>query len=178
MQVYQPANFKAFIQWAYARIAQISDMMTERTELFQTVVNGKHVIRHTPKAMQRVFLYAPARHQMDMMAIADTYHDGLLTMPETETVNFWQSAETPDSINMKVARIGADGAVTASAANVQQANIFGVIIDTEAVGVANTQSWSNPTPFNARGGYTNIWMHETQRIYNDHTEKGVVLLLD
>ena len=44
--------------------------------------------------------------------------------------------------------------------------------------MANTQSWSNPTPFNARGGYTNIWMHETQRIYNDHTEKGVVLLLD
>ena len=178
MQIYQPANFKAFIQWAYARIAQISDMMTERTEMFQTVVNGKHVIRHTPKAMQRVFLYAPARHQMNMMAIADTYHDGLLTMPETETVNFWQSAETPDSINMTVARIGSDGAVTASATPVNQANIFGVIIDTEAVGVANTQSWSNPTPFNARGGYTNIWMHETQCIYNDHTEKGVVLLLD
>lgn len=177
-EVYQPANYKAFIQWAYARIAQISDMMTERTELFQTVVNGKHVIRHTPKAMQRAFLYAPARHQMNMMAIADTYHDGLLTMPETETVNFWQSAETPDSINMTVARIGANGAVTASPQAIEQAGIFGVIIDTEAVGVANTQSWSNPSPFNARGGYTNIWMHETQRIYNDHTEKGVVLLLD
>ena len=177
-EVYQPDNFKPFIQWVYARIAQISDMMTERTELFQTVVNSKHVIRHTPKAMQRAYLYAPARHQMNMMAIADTYHDGILTMPETETVNFWQSAETPDSINMKVARIGTDGSVTASTNAIEQAGIFGVIIDTEAVGVANTQSWSNPTPFNARGGYTNIWMHETQRIYNDHTEKGVVLLLD
>lgn len=177
-EVYQPDNFKPFIQWVYARIAQISDMMTERTELFQTVVNSKHVIRHTPKAMQRAYLYAPARHQMNMMAIADTYHDGILTMPETETVNFWQSAETPDSINMKVARIGTDGSVTASTNAIAQAGIFGVIIDTEAVGVANTQSWSNPTPFNARGGYTNIWMHETQRIYNDHTEKGVVMLLD
>ena len=177
-EVYQPDNFKPFIQWVYARIAQISDMMTERTELFQTVVNSKHVIRHTPKAMQRAYLYAPARHQMNMMAIADTYHDGILTMPETETVNFWQSAETPDSINMKVARIGTDGSVTASTNAIEQAGIFGVIIDTEAVGIANTQSWSNPTPFNARGGYTNIWMHETQRIYNDHTEKGVVLLLD
>lgn len=177
-EVYQPDNFKPFIQWVYARIAQISDMMTERTELFQTVVNSKHVIRHTPKAMQRAYLYAPARHQMNMMAIANTYHDGILTMPETETVNFWQSAETPDSINMKVARIGTDGSVTASTNAIEQVGIFGVIIDTEAVGVANTQSWSNPTPFNARGGYTNIWMHETQRIYNDHTEKGVVLLLD
>ena len=99
-------------------------------------------------------------------------------MPETETVNFWQSAKTPDSINMQVARIGSDGAVKTSAAAVNQANIFGVIIDTEAVGVANTQGWSNPTPFNARGGFTNMWMHETQRIYNDHTEKGVVLLRD
>lgn len=177
-EVYQPNNFKPFIQWVYARIAQISDMMTERTELFQTVVNSKHVIRHTPKAMQRAYLYAPARHQMNMMAIANTYHDGILTMPETETVNFWQSAETPDSINMKVARIGTDGSVTASTNAIAQEGIFGVIIDTEAVGVANTQSWSNPTPFNARGGYTNIWMHETQRIYNDHTEKGVVMLLD
>lgn len=176
--VYQPDNFRPFIQWVYARIAQISDMMTERTELYQTVINGTHVIRHTPKANQRVYLYAPARHQMSMMALADTYHDGLLTMPETETVNFWQSAETPDSIAMHIARVGTNGSVHVSTDAVEQAGIFGVILDQEAVGVANTQSWSNPTPFNARGGYTNIFMHETQRIYNDHSEKGVVLLLD
>lgn len=176
--VYQPSNYKAFMQWVFSRIAQISDMMTERTELYQTVVNGKHIIRHTPMADQRVYLYAPARHQSTMMALADTYHDNFLSQAVTETVNFWQSPDAADSINVKPSRIGANGSVVVPSTALEQDGVYGVIMDRNAAGVATTQSWSSPTPFNARGGFTNYWLHETQRVFNDHTEKGVVLLLD
>lgn len=174
--VYQPANFKAFMQWAYSRIATISAMMTERSEKFQTVVNNKHVMQHTPYDRQKVYLYAPARFQIDARVLADTYHDNYLAKADVETVNFWQAIDSPDAIKVTASRIGSDGDV--DTASVEQANIFGTIFDDEAAGYATTQQWSSPTPFNARGGYTNVWLHETQKAWNDHSEKGVVLLLD
>lgn len=176
--VYQPANFKPFMQWVFARISTISNLMTERSEMFQTVVNEKHVLRHTPLDRQKVYLYAPARFQTETMAIADTYHDNFLRFADNETVNFWQSIETPDSINVKPVYIGTDGALVVPDAAVEQAGIFGIIFDEDALGYTTMQQWANPAPFNARGGYTTMWIHETQRSWSDLTEKAVVLLLD
>lgn len=58
--VMQPANYKAFVQWAYARILTISGMMTERSQKYQTVVNGLPIMRHTPRDRQKMMIYAPA----------------------------------------------------------------------------------------------------------------------
>lgn len=176
--IYQPANFKPFMQWVFARISAISALMTERSEMFQTVVNEMHVLRHTPLDRQKVYLYAPARFQTETMAIADTYHDNFLRFADNETVNFWQSIETPDSISVKPVYIGTDGALVTPADAVEQAGIFGIIFDEDALGYTTMQQWSNPAPFNARGGYTTMWIHETQRSWSDLTEKAVVLLLD
>lgn len=175
--VMQPANYKAFVQWAYARILTISDLMTERSMAMQTVVNGLPINQHTPKARQKMMVYAPASNMMTTMAVADVYHEELLRMGAYESVNFWQSIKTPDTVQVTPSRIGANGAVVTGSA-VNQANVFGVLFDEEAAGYATTQQWSSPAPFNARGGYTTIWLHETQRLWNDHSEKGVVLLLD
>ena len=120
---------------------------------------------------------APASNMMTTMAVADVYHEELLRMGAYESVNFWQSIQTPDTVQVTPSRIGANGAVVTGSA-VNQANVFGVLFDEEAAGYATTQQWSSPAPFNARGGYTTIWLHETQRLWNDHSEKGVVFLLD
>lgn len=177
-QVYQPANFKAFMQWVYSRIADITAKMTERSQLYQTVINGKPVLRHTPYRNQKVYLYAPARFQTEAQVLADTYHDNYLRLADVETVNFWQSIETPDSISVTPSRIGTNGSVVTAASEIEQAGIFGVIFDEEAIGYARVNMRSIPTPLNARGRYTNYWMHTTFKAWNDHTEKGVVLLLD
>lgn len=176
--IYQPANFKPFMQWVFARISSISAMMTERSEMFQTVVNDMHILRHTPLDRQKVYLYAPARFQTETMAIADTYHDNFLRFADNETVNFWQSIETPDSISVKPVYIGTDGALVTPDTEVEQAGIFGIIFDEEALGYTTMQQWASPAPFNARGGYTTMWIHETQCSWSDLTEKAVVLLLD
>lgn len=176
--VYQPANFKPFMQWVFARISSISAMMTERSVMFQTIVNNMNIMRHTPVDRQKVYLYAPARFQTETMAIADTYHDNFLRFADNETVNFWQSIATPDSINVKPVYIGTDGALVTSETAVEQAGIFGIIFDEEALGYTTMQQWANPAPFNARGGYTTMWIHETQRSWSDLTEKAAVLLLD
>lgn len=175
--VYQPENFASFMQWAYARIATISRMMTERSEMYQTVINEKHVMRHTPANKQKVYLYAKAMDQFDAMVKANTFHDNYLKFTDYEGVNFWQSIETPDSISVTPVYTSTAGVATTGEA-VEQAGIFGVIFDEEALGYAQVNNWAAVTPFNAKGGYWNTYDHVNFRAIMDMSEKGVLLLLD
>ena len=175
--VYQPENFASFMQWAYARIATISRMMTERSEMYQTVINEKHVMRHTPANKQKVYLYAKAMDQFDAMVKSNTFHDNYLKFTDYEGVNFWQSIETPDSISVTPVYTSTTGVATTGEA-VEQAGIFGVIFDEEALGYAQVNNWAAVTPFNAKGGYWNTYDHVNFRAIMDMSEKGVLLLLD
>lgn len=176
-QVYLPANFTNFMQFVYSRVANISRMFTERSELYQTVINEKHVMRHTPPDRQKVYLYSKALDMFDSMVKANTFHDNYLRYTDYEGVNFWQSIETPDSISVTPVYTSAAGAVTTGSA-VEQAGIFGVIFDEDALGYSQVNAWSSLTPFNAKGGYWNDFDHVNFRSVMDMTEKGVVLLLD
>lgn len=176
--VYQPANFPAFMKWVYARVAEISARLTERTTIYHTNVTGKVVARHTPYDRQKVYMYAPARYQMDARVIADTFHDSYLRYADTETVNFWQSIDTPDTINVKASYLAADGTITTESEASETENIFGVIFDEDAAGVQFFNEWAAPTPFDARNGFYNDWYHWTIRFWNSFTENAVVLLMD
>ena len=176
--VFEPANYKAFMQWVYARVAAISALMTERSIKFQINVTGKEISRHTPYARQKVFLYSPTAYQIESQVLADTYHDNYLRYAYNERVNFWQAIETPDTLNVIPTYMQADGTLTTPQAAVTVSKLFGCIIDEEAAGYTVVNTWSAPTPFNAKGGYSNVFFHFTDRFWNDFTEKGVILLLD
>jgi hypothetical protein len=175
--VFQPANYPAFIRWAFARILSISDMLTERSQMFQTNITNYPVQRHTPKDRQKMLLWSPADKMMTTMALADTYHEELLRLGAYETVNYWQSIQTPDSISVTPGYIDASGAAKTGSA-VSQANVFGVLFDEEAMGYATMNQRWEPAPHNARGLYTTTWIHELLKTYQDTTEKGVIFLLD
>lgn len=175
--IYQPDNFTSFMQWVYARIANISRMMTERSEMYQTVINEKHVMRHTPANRQKVYLYSKAMDQFDAMVKANSFHDNYLKYTDYEGVNFWQSIETPNSISITPVYTSTTGIVT-TGEKVEKAGIFGVIFDEEALGYAQVNNWAAVTPFNAKGGYWNTYDHVNFRAIMDMSEKGVLLLLD
>ena len=176
--VLQPANYPGFIKWAFARIAALSALLTERSEVFHTNVTGKPIQRHTPEREQRIYLYAPSKFGIESRVLADTYHDNYLSMAQHEAVNFWQAIKTPDTINVKPTFMKADGTLQTPTNAVVQANVFGVIFDREAMGYTTVNQWSSPAPFNAKGGYTNVFFHFTDRHWNDFTENGIVLLMD
>lgn len=176
--VYQPANYKPFIDWVYSRIATLTELMTERSQLFHTNITGKTINRHTPLQRQRVYLYAPARFNIESMSLANTYNYNFLKMAYNETVNYWQSIQSPSKINVKPSYLKADGTITTPEAALEQDDIFGVIFDEEALGYTVMNQWSATTPFNAKGGYSNVFFHFTDRFWNDFTENGLVLLLD
>lgn len=176
--VYEPENFPAFMAWVYARIGEISELMTERSQKFQTIVNNKNINRHTPAAFQRLYLSTAKMLQYDSMVLANAFHDNYLKYADFERVNFWQSIDDRQTINVKASYLGADGLIKTQESAAKVENIFGIIFDDEALGFTEVNEWSQPSPFEASGGYTTFWYHFTLRFWNDYTEKAVLLLLD
>ena len=178
--VYQPANYKAFVQWLYAFTAELSALLEERSEKYQTVIGSKHILRHTPVRDQRIYFNAGNRFAMEMMAQADVYHDTYLRMAgDVEAVTFWQAIDDPMTVKATASYTGTNGAVKTAAVDSTAEGVgpvLGVIMDREAAGYAVTDMWSEPAR-NGRGGYTTYWDHAVLRSWNDFTEKGLVLLM-
>lgn len=175
--MYQPSNYVPFIRWVYGRMAAVSSKMTERSNVFQTNLTGHVINRHTPVERQRLFVYAPEEMQIGANVLSTTYNERFLRMAAHESVNFWQSIQTPDSVNITPGYIGANGAaVTGAAQNVS--NVFALLMDEEAGGYTRTRSTIKPAPYNARGDYQNFWLKEYNKMYQDNTEKIVLFLLD
>ena len=176
--IYEPANFAPFMKWVYSRVAQISDLMTEMSTKFQTVITGKPILRHTPQQDQRVYLYSPTRHDIDARVLADTFHDSYLKYADVESVNYWQSINTPDSVNVTPAYTSTAGVLVTPGSAVFQGSIFGIMFDRDAMGMTLLDRRVLSTPLNTKGLYRNLHIHCKQRVVFDNTEKIVVLLLD
>lgn len=176
--VKQPENFVPFMKWVTGYIKTVSDWMTERSQKFHINVTGKEISRHTPYNKQKLYLYSEELNNIDATVMSSIFNDQYLKMADHEKVGFWQSIDSPDGINVKASYMDTTGNVTSDTEGTATSNIFGVLFDEEAIGISTYAQWSAPSPFNARGGYSNIFWHFNDRYYNDFTENGVVFLLD
>lgn len=176
--VRQPANFPAFAKWCYARVNTLSRMMTERSQLFQQVITGYPILRHTPVQDQRIFLDADLMSHMEAEVLADTFHDNYLTLADTEAVSYWQNIQSPNSISVTPVYIGTNGAVVTNAANQAVSNVVGVMFDRDAVGYNIYQDTLDASPYNRKGQYYNLFNNVRIQYQNDVSEKGILLLLD
>lgn len=177
--IFQPENFAPFVRWAFGIIQCVSDLFEQRSEKFQTIVNDKHIMRHTPKNKQKIFVASQFANMIATMVRVQNFNDGFMRLPDgvrMESVAFWQSIDDPLMVNGSCTFIDENGEAATVGAT-EGTPVVAYLFDEEALGYATTQSWSSPTPLNARGGYTNIWLHETQRLYNDHTEKTCIFVL-
>lgn len=175
--VMQPGNFEGFIRWMYARIKTIVRMMGERSNLFQTNITGKTILRHTTPDNMRIALWTPFMEMIESMVLSQTFRDEYMKLPIWEGINYWQAIGTPDSISMTPVYTGTNGAI-ATASAVAQGDIVGLIHDRDAIGYAITNPVAAVTPLNAKGLYWNEYYHARFKTISDNTEKAVVLLLD
>lgn len=176
--VYQADNFANFMKFVVARVKSLSAMFTERTQLYQTQVTDKPITRHTPYRNQKLYLYSPTQYLAETAVLSDIYNDKYMKLIDFERVNFWQNPNTSDAIDVAPIYLKSDGTLTTPSEPVYEPHVFGVLFDDEALGYTVVNQWSATTPFNAAGGYSNVYYHFTDRYWNDFTEKGVVLLLD
>lgn len=176
--VKQPQNFVPFVKWMYGYISSISSLLTERTVKYHINVTNHEIARHTPANMQSLYLYSPELNNIRTSVLSDVFNPDFLKLAYTEQVNFWQSIDTPMSINNKPEYLLPDGTTKVEEKAVITSNVFGLMSDVEAMGYTVVNQWTATTPFNAAGGYSNIYFHFTDRYWNDFTENAVVFLLE
>lgn len=176
--VKQPQNFVPFVKWMYGYLSTISSLLTERTVKYHINVTDHEIARHTPSSMQSLYLYSPELNNIRTSVLSDVFNPDFLKLAYTEQVNFWQSIDTPMGINNKPEYLLPDGTTKVEEEAVVTSNVFGLMCDIEAMGYTVVNQWTATTPFNAAGGYSNIYFHFTDRYWNDFTENAVVFLLE
>lgn len=173
------ATYVAFAKWAYARIQQVSQLMSERSALFHCNMEGSPIMRHTPYDKQKLYISAQEYNKLSASVLSSIFNPEYLKIGEYEPVAYWQSIKNPTSINAKISALNL---ATGEVASIDEAlvvnNIFALLFDEEAIGVTRINQWSATTPFNARGGYSNMYWHFTERYWNDFTENSVLFTLD
>lgn len=174
------AKYQHFMRFAYARIATVASMLTERSAKYHVSLTGKTIMRHSPYDRQRLYMLGQERYDMEAQVLADAFHDNYLKYADVETVNFWQSINTPDTINVTpsyLATAGANAGTIQKGSAVNKAGIFAVLMDEEAAGIVQVQERSGSI-YNPRASYSNLFFTMVNRYFNDFTENAVVFTLD
>lgn len=173
-----PENFEPFIKFAYARIKTIAGLMSERSTKFHVNVAGSEIMRHTPADRLKMYVLAQELNTIQTTVLSSVFNDRFLRLVDYEEVNFWQSIDTPASVNVQASYLGTDGEIKTAGTATQTNGVFAVLFDEEAIGQTTNNRSVDVTPYNAAGKYWNTFFHFTERYWNDFTENGVVFLLD
>lgn len=174
--VLKSENFPDFLKFFVATLKIYLKLMSERSQKFQINVTGKPITRHTPREDIMMYLYTPFFEKAKTMVYGDIFHENYMNIGNYEEVNFWQSIEDTQSINVTAAYTDATGAVKTGTADNE--NVLGIIFDREAAGYNTIINRSWTTPYNGKGAYTNNGISFSDRYYNDFTEKAIVFTLD
>ena len=145
-----------------ARITKMSELFNQGKKARFTNINDLHTV-----------LLSDFADSAEVYLMSDTYHNDTVSLPQHETVPYWQGSGTTysfsdvSSIKVKIN----DGTKTAK--DVTQAGIIGVMFDTNALGVSNLNQRTT-TAYNARAEfYTNFYKMDAG-YFNDLNENFVV----
>ena len=175
--MFDDKNFISFTKWLYSFINGLTRKMSERTVKYHINIENKEVHRHTPANKMKAYMSARYLDSIDSVTLSTLFGAERLKMIDWEGVTYWQNIEAPEEILANPVYLKPDGTLD-TAENVEVKGIVGLLFDEEALGLTRINEWSERTPFNAAGGYSNIYWHFTQRIWNDFSENAVVLVVD
>lgn len=174
--MWQQDNYVPFVKWMYAYINTLTEKLAERTVNYHINVTGKELHRHTPADRLKAYMSANVLNNIDANVLSTVFNPDRLKMIDWEKVVYWQNINDPYKISVTPSYLLPDGTIQAAASAVTVPNLIGLLFDEEALGTTRMSTWTQATPMNARGGYYNIFYHFTQRMWNDFTENGIVLI--
>ena len=179
--VRQPENYKPFVQFMSAKIMTVSDELKQRGYRYHKnlTISGDavNIPRHTPKEYQKFIMFSPEYRRIENSALADTWHNELVSgFAGFEAVNFFQNPDHADEVKVTPSIINDSGEFV-KANEVTVTGIVGMIFDRDAIGQTRINEWTQSTPLNASGLFTNIFWHRTNRWYNDFTENAVLFVI-
>lgn len=179
--MFAPANYVEFTRWLAAYMQTLVDKMGERSLKFHMNITGKEVMRFTDAANMRKYLSDKVVNNIVAVAQSVTFNpDKIANIADGATkMTFWQNIDNPYSVQATPAYLNTTtGAIDVAGSAVKVDNIVGCLFDRDALGMVKRSTWSSATPFNARGGFYNIYWHWTQTTWNSFDENFVLLYAD
>ena len=179
--MFDVTNYTAFTRWLAGFMATLADKMAERSTKYHMNISGSKIMRHTDERFLRKFISANVANHINADVASGLYNEERITrlLDGAEKVTFWQNIEDPYTVDAKPAYLNtSNGGIVNALTHTKVENIIGCLFDVEALGTCTRSTWSASSPFNARGGYYNVFYHFTQTTWNDFTENFVLLYAD
>lgn len=156
-----------FLRYAIFRINNIVDMMQDMSVQF---CDGS-MPTFTNKENMRIRVLSAFQRRLETVVEYAAFHDQFTSIDgQYSTINFWQSEQTPSSIDILVRASMGD--------RVQISNIIAEINDRDAFGIYQYEENVLTSPLNPRGQYYNQFWHELQNRFVDTSENMVLFILD
>lgn len=157
----------SFMRFAIMRINHTIDNMQDMSVLYSDGV----MPTFTNKENMRIKVLSGFQRRLETITEYAAFHDQFTSIDaQYSTVNFWQSEQTPGSIDILVRPSMGD--------RVQISNIVACIHDRDAFGIYQIDENVLTTPVNAAGQYYNQFWHEKQARFVDTSENLVIFILD
>lgn len=163
---------KNFLKFASLMIKKYQARITKMSTLFNA--GGK--ARFTTTDNLHTVLLSDFSDSADVYLMSDTIHNDTVSLPDHETVPYWQASGTSYSFD-DVSKIDVKIDVgNKTPKQVTQTGILGVMFDTNALGVSNLNQRTT-TSYNARAEfYTNYYKMDAG-YFNDLNENFVVFYI-
>lgn len=175
-------KFKEFMLFSTAEIKKISKAMTDRTQLYQAVIEpletaGKHIVHHTPVPTQRLLMYAPIMTDQQTIVMPELFGPGYLDLMKFEEVNFWQNPNNPSAVSITPAILDTTTGEQKAAAAQNIPYVMAYLYDVEHMGNVEQFTETSVTPYNSAGRYWNIYYYWQFGAWLDYTEKHVLFVI-
>ena len=156
-----------FLRFAIYRINNVVDMIQDMSVQFCDGV----LPTFTNKENMRIRVLSAFQRRLETCVEYAAFHDQFTSIDNAySTINFWQSEQTPSSIDILVRPSMGD--------RVQISNIIAEINDRDAFGIYQYEENVLTSPLNPRGQYYNQFWHELQNRFVDTSENIVLFILD
>ena len=173
--------YKQFYEFFVATVRRYSDLLTDRTSIYHwnpTRSDGLKLLRHTPKDKQRMILYKPVWTEAEAMVFPEVFNEQYIKESAWEGVNYWQSPQTPDTMNVTPAIPGGVGGVQTVGNTFNPDKVLGVLFDEDACMVDTQLVDAMPSPVEARKRYYNLWYSFSYNSIVDLTENAIVFYMN
>lgn len=175
-QLLSPEHHRDFMAFVVARIKKDSKKMQDRTTKYHMNLTGKDILRFTRAENQKLLMYTDFWIDSETQVFPTVFNDEQLKIADKELVNGWQEFDSP-AINITPNIIDADGVSKTATKAVNLPYVLGLLYDRRAMGVNNQWMYSAATPFNAAGGYYNIFDHYRFNAWNNFTHNAILYVL-
>lgn len=174
-----------FLKFFVAQFKLASDYMTNRSAKYhwspaKTVDSVNYtLLRHTPKDKQRAILYAPLFTEARANVYPDIFNPQYLDINNYEGVTYWQSFNSPASIDVIAAipdTTSPTGAQKATS-EIQIPYVVGMLYDVDGMMVDYQLESADSTPVEARKKFRNLWWHFHKNGVVDQTENTIIFIM-